>query len=238
MCNKGVVKINTTIILRIKKLLALSESSNEYEAKSAMLKAQELLIKHKLSMREVEDCNDLKINVIENKTNITFTKAKWKARLAYVIAENFGCYSFFRTNRTHAITFMGRDEDVTVCTIVLEYAIDCINSVIKKLRYEYIKDGYSTKGLENDYALGFIEGLNKAFEKQKEANQEWGLVLVKDKAVIDEYNNKEFKGTINTNTKFEGFRDVYYQGIEDGENFSILDRIAEEEKNLELVVSK
>lgn len=40
MCNKGVVKINTTIILRIKKLLALSESSNEYEAKSAMLKAQ------------------------------------------------------------------------------------------------------------------------------------------------------------------------------------------------------
>ena len=55
ICNKGVAKINTTIILRIKKLLALSEGSNEYEAKSTMLKAQELLEKHKLSLRQVEE---------------------------------------------------------------------------------------------------------------------------------------------------------------------------------------
>jgi hypothetical protein len=130
MCNKGVVKINTTIIFRIKKLLALR------------VKAQGLLEKHKLLLREVEECNDLKINVIENKTNITFTKAKWNGRLAYGIAENLGCYSFFRTNRTHAIIFMGRDEDVTVCTIALEYAVDCINSIVKKLRYEYSKIDY------------------------------------------------------------------------------------------------
>ncbi|WMM26784.1 hypothetical protein RBU61_08905 [Tissierella sp. MB52-C2] len=83
--------------------------------------------------------------------------------------------------------------------------------------------------MENDYALGFIEGLNKAFKKQKEANQEWGLVLVRDQAVIDEYNNKKFKDIINTNTKLQGFRDAYYQGIEDGEYFSTSDRIAGEE---------
>ena len=38
------------LIEKIKKLLALSESSNENEAKIAMLKAQELLAKHKLSI--------------------------------------------------------------------------------------------------------------------------------------------------------------------------------------------
>lgn len=227
--------MDTKIIERIQKLLALSESSNEHEAKIAMLKAQELLIKHKLSLKEIEDHKD--INVIENRTNVTFTKAKWKGQLADVIAENFGCYCFFRTHKTHEIVFIGRDEDVTVCIIVLEYAIDCINSVVKKLRYEYSKDGYSTKGLENDYALGFIEGLNKAFEKQKETNQEWGLILVKDQAVIDKYNNIEFERTINIYTKFQGFGDVYYQGVEDGSHFSISDRIAGEEIILEIGVS-
>ena len=36
---------------RIQKLLALSVNPNENEAKAALLKAQELMAKHKLSMR-------------------------------------------------------------------------------------------------------------------------------------------------------------------------------------------
>lgn len=228
--------MGTNIILKIKKLLALSESSNEHEAKLAMLKAQELLVKHKISLKEIEEHRD--INVMEGKTNITFRQGKWKAKLAGVIAENFGCYHFFYTNKTHAIVFMGKNEDVAVCTIVLEYAIDCINSVVKKLRYEYSKDGYSTKGLEGDYALGFIEGLEYAFEKQKQANQEWGLILVKDKEVVEAYKQKEFGGSLNTSTKLQGFNDVYFQGVEDGKKFSISDKIAGEgETIIELDVS-
>ncbi len=216
------------IILRIKKLLALSENSNEYEAKVSMLKAQELLVKHKLSLKEIEDHKD--INVIEGTTNVTFRQGKWKARLANLIAENFGCYHFYRTNKTHTIIFMGKDEDVTVCKIVLEYAVDSVNSVVKRFRYQYGKEGYSTKGLENDYASGFIEGLEYAFEKQKEENQEWGLVLVKDKEVVEAYEKKEFARSININTKFQGFNQAYFKGIEDGENFSISDRIAKEKE--------
>lgn len=224
--------MDNKIIEKIQKLLALSKSSNEHEAQVSMLKAQELLVKHKISLKEIEEHKD--INVIRNKTNVTFTKAKWKGRLANIIADNFGCYSFFNTNRTHTIVFIGKDEDVTVCTIMLDYAIDCINSVVKKLRYEYSKEGYSTKGLESDYALGFIDGLSTMFEKQKQENQEWGLVLVKDKEVVEAYNNIDFTRTVNTNTKFKGFNDVYRQGIEDGENFSISDRIvgAENEETI------
>lgn len=228
--------MESNIILRIKKLLALSESSNEHESKLAMLKAQELLVKHKISLKQIENHKD--VTVKEGKTNITFRQGKWKGQLADVIAENFGCYHFYRTNKTHTIMFMGKDEDVTVCKIVLEYAIDCISSVVKKLRYEYQKEGYSTKGLEGDYALGFIEGLKNAFEKQKGENQEYGLILIKDKEVVEAYENKRFIGTINTDTKMQGFNEVYEKGIEDGENFSISDKIAgEEEKILELEVS-
>lgn len=226
--------MDTKIIEKIKKLLALGESSNENEAKVAMLKAQELLAKHKLSMKEVKKFKIYNSAIKEKISDVSFTKAKWKAELAYLIAENFGCYCYFKSRGTNTIAFFGREEDIIVCNIVLEYAVDCINSVVKRLRYQYSKDGYSTKGLENDYALGFISGLNEKFEEQKKANQEWGLVLVKDKEVVEAHDQIEFKRKIDINTKYQGYKDAYIKGCEDGKKFSVSDKITEGESNEQL----
>ena len=40
---------------KIKKLLALSESSNEHEAKAALLKAKQLMIEHKITESYLTD---------------------------------------------------------------------------------------------------------------------------------------------------------------------------------------
>lgn len=221
--------MNTKLIEKIQKLLSLGESSNENEAKAAMLKAQELLVKHKLSMKEVTNLKIYNSKIKENVSSISFTKAKWKGTLAFLIAENFGCYNYYKTRRVNTITFFGREEDVTVCNIVLQYAIDCIEATIKRIQHEYIKVGYSTKGVSNDYAIGFISGLKEKFEEQRKNNQEWGLVLVKDKEVIELFNQKKFKKSVNTNSTFQGNTDIYYKGIEDGGKFSISDKIAEGE---------
>lgn len=219
--------MDNKIVEKIQKLLALSESSNEFEAQASMMKAQQLLVKHKMSLKEVKEFKTYNSAIKDKKSNISFTKAKWKAELANLIADNFGCYNYFRTRRTNVITFFGREEDVLVCNIVLEYAIDCISANVRRIKYEYIKEGYSTKGLESDYALGFIKGLGEMFEEQKTKNQEWGLVLVKDKEVVEAYSNKQFKGSINIGTEFKGHRDVLMRGFEDGKIFNISDKITE-----------
>lgn len=46
--------MNEKIVLKIKKLLALSKSENQHESQNAMLKVQEMLMKHKLSLKDVE----------------------------------------------------------------------------------------------------------------------------------------------------------------------------------------
>lgn len=69
------------------------------------------------------------------------------------------------------------------------------------------------------------------FEEQKRQNQEWGLVLIKDQEVIDAYKNINFRGTIDINTNFEGFNEVYQEGCKDGEKFSISDKIANDNLN-------
>ncbi|CAA7602008.1 Domain of unknown function DUF2786 [Acididesulfobacillus acetoxydans] len=217
--------MDAKIIEKIKKLLALSQSSNSYEAELAMLKAQELLVKHKLSLKAVKEFTAVNSDIKDNVTQVTFTKAKWKARLAGLIADNFGCYLYFQTDRTHTVVFFGREEDITVCNIVLEYALDCIASATRRLKYQHRSYGFSTKGIENDYALGFIKGLRQKFEEQKKANQAWGLVLVKDQEVTDAFNAKKFTRFINTGTPYQGRADAYAQGLIDGERFSVSDRI-------------
>ncbi|PJI06557.1 MULTISPECIES: DUF2786 domain-containing protein [Clostridium] len=222
--------MDTKIIEKIQKLLSLSESSNEHEAEVAMLKAQELLAKYKLSIKEVKEYKRYNSKIQEKTTDVTFTKAKWKAQLAGVISDNFGCYRYFKTRGTNTIVFFGREEDVIVCNLVLNYAVDSIYSVVKKLKYQYSKNGYRTRGIENDYALGFIYGLQEKFEEQKRNNQEWGLVLVKDKEVVEAHEKIKFNKKVNMSTKYKGHSDVYYKGCEDGKKFSVSDRITEGEK--------
>jgi len=227
--------LNNKLIVKIQKLLALSESSNKHEAELCMLKAQELLAKHKLSLKEIKEHKIFNSAIKEKRTRVTFTKAKWKAELAQLIADNFGCYRFFKTRRTNTIVFFGRQEDVAVCNIVLDYAIDYINSAVRRLRYRYRQKGYSsTKGLENDYAMGFINGMRAKFEEQKRANQEWGLVLVKDREVVEAYDQIDFKGTVNTRTNYKGHSEAFEKGYADGGKFSISDKITEGENEAPL----
>jgi len=220
------------LIKKIQKLLALSESNNEHEAQTAMLKAQELLLKHKLSLKKVKEFKTYS-SVKEKKTKISFKKAKWKGELASLIGDNFGCYVFFKTRYSHTITFLGKEEDIVICNIMLEYAIDCVTSTVKKLKYQYQKKGYSTRGIENDYAIGFISGLSKKFEEQKQTNQKWGLIPLIDKKVTEAYNKINFRKKVNVDISFQGYNEVLEQGYEDGKQFSISDKITEE-KNTDI----
>ena len=211
------------IIEKIKKLLALSTSSNENEAQAAIAKAQEMLAKYKLSMKDIDGTNTASKNVKNHATDVTFKKATWKGLLASVIADNFCCYSYFNTFRTHRIVFMGLTEDVETASAVFEYAVEYIVAKTRQLKKKYYRLGESTKGLENDYAQGFIKGLSQKYETQKQKNQEWALVLIKPQIVVREYKNMKFrKKSVNVGSKFSGFDSAYEQGRMDGNNFEMI----------------
>lgn len=221
--------MNTDIIVKIKKLLALADSKNENESQVALMKAQALLMKHKLSLKDVEGYEVNVINVIKTATDFTFDyKSKWKGALATLIANNLGCYCYYKTYRKHRIVFLGKDEDVTICCIMYEYALDCINKNSNRIARKLNRQGLSGAGVLGDYALGFIDGLRTKFEEQKEANKEWGLVLVKDEKVVAEYEKLKFSRSISTKHAFSGNSNAYYEGVEEGKKFSISDKVAGE----------
>lgn len=216
---------------RIRKILALAESPNEHEAKAALLKARQLMAEHKLSESGIRDTG--KSNVLKVDSGLTCSKRRfpWMVTLAAVIGENFCCKSFrshWKGKQTYTVGFIGFEEDVNMCVEILRYAVDCIQSWIKRLRCE--RSNFSSdqlKRLCDSYGYGFAFGIEKAFSMQQQMHvEEWGLVLAVPKEVEEACSGMrktDFKAKASENLS----PNAYSEGYRDGKEFDTSRRLQE-----------
>lgn len=211
--------IDDKVVEKIKKLLALTDSANEHEAKIAMLMAQKLMARHNLDIKDV---------VAKDKENVceiyagTYGKRTWRRILAKVISKNFRCEHFYnnRGNKGFIVVFVGLLDDIKIAKSIYEFAISVIEKNQKRVYKELRMVGFETKGVKKSYAIGFVYGLDDSFEEQKdEMPEEYALVLQIPEVVIDFMENKEFDGsTPEVNLEIEN-RLAMGQGYEDGIEF-------------------
>ena len=208
----------------ISKLLALSSSPNEHEAKAALLKARELMAKHKLREADIERIKDA--IVIDRLTSITCTKMTntWAVRLSSIIAHHYCCKSYrehVRGKKKVTIGLIGLDDDIDVCEQILAYAFDCVASECKRIRKHY-QNRYTpaeTRQMADAYGNGFCHGILEAFQKQDSENEEQGLVLITPQPVIDAF-SMIFTVSAFGKANYEGWRKQFAQmGYKDGLHF-------------------
>lgn len=201
------------ILEKINKLLALSESPNEFEASSALLKAQELLVKHNLSMSDVKGHSFGEDILKYGEIQVDYETQPWRLNLASVIAYNFRCYAIGRRANS-TIVFLGTDVDVKVAESLYQYTST------------FIERTYDTKmmgllSFRKDYAMGFIDGLKAKFELQRATNK-WELVLAKPSKVTEEFNsiinNSKVINKSKTHMKLNS--EAYDMGFKDGKHCS------------------
>lgn len=213
--------MNEKVIDKIKKLFSLSDSTNEHEAKQAMLMAQKLMAKHNLEAKDI---------VVNEKSDVheikcgDYGKKTWKRLLAGVIAKNFRCKHFYnnRGQRGFVVVFVGILEDIEIAKEIYEFAINTIENNQKKIYREFKMHSLVTKGIKKSYAMGFINGLDDALEEQKEdIQQEYGLVLQTPVVVVDYMAEKIFTGsTPHVNMAIEN-RSAMIKGYDDGVEFGL-----------------
>lgn len=237
------MKIHDTI----RKLLALSQSSNENEAQAALLKAQELLAKYHFNLDEIKDQEEIDHEVIEEDADKKAHRTPWKRSLAKCIANNFRCESYFRGYDTYSTIFVGKQADIDVCKEVYSAAIRFIDFYFKEywrahntrqrnVTYrnfntgeEYTRTVTTQRPIseaireKSSYAYGFISALQERFKEQevKAEKEGWGLVLVKDAdvtAYMDDLRKGFSKRTLSSGSM--GSSSAFSQGYTDGkENF-------------------
>jgi len=204
---------------KIQKLLSLATSPNENEARDALLKAKELMAKHKLTDADFKKEDELVHYLCEDIKWTTDSGRIWMVNLCETIANNYMCTASWRTSkgsRTHVLTITGLSEDADVCKEVMGYAVGFVENQIR-IQSRKRRD-IDEKTVANSYATGFVLGLELAFEAQKEEHPEWGLVVVKPQEV------EEYEQSLNhrdVKTKRAGFDPLaYMKGQTDGKNFN------------------
>lgn len=219
---------NEKLITKIRRLLALATSPNENEAQQAMLKAQELMVKHGFSMTDI-DVEDEKKETTELDANDWAKCPWWAPTLASIIADNFKCYTLMRRkvyNRCGVtkIVFIGLKQDAEMAKEIYNFSYMFLDGVLKQNRASYKEKGYTTSHanmFNNDYAQGFIDGLKAKFAEQVEKNG-WGLILVKDKD-LQEYYGKKYEGKLKSekcDAPMAGNHLAYAAGYEKGKSFN------------------
>lgn len=206
---------------KIRKLLNLASSPYEGEAMAALLKAKELMAKHKLTEADFEEAKKqemvhLQVDDIKWTTD---SGEVWVASLCGLIAENYCCVTCWftpRKTRTHILQITGMQEDAELCTEVIKYAVGFVRGAVKDLQIRYRRE--DPKSIMMSYAKGFTQGLELAYEDQKEEHPEWALVVVKPEEV------KQFEeglGTKSVRTHQTAFNPTaHLQGFNDGREFN------------------
>lgn len=197
---------------KIQRLLALANDANDEESRTALAKAQQLMVEYKVSEEEINEYTQQQSNdVVIDHIIISGKPHKWVYRLARIIAYNFRVSFYYSTSHISELHFVGLDTDVKIAEISFQYAKGAISYFSNKfLQRPEIKRKRKRKWtLKQDYIQGYLRALQTIFKKQvltngyelalqlpesvKEKVQLLGLVPGKDTSHkisdIDSYNS-------------------------------------------------
>lgn len=168
-------QVDERILKRVRKALNLANSKNDEESHTAMLLAQQMMAKYGIEMEDVNA--HLEEAPQKEVMEMYATKATklqwWQKEVAGVVANNFRCYTFWRTrNGKSRIVFLGLKEDTKIAREVFAYAQDSIEYFSILYLNEKGVEGISERSkIRNDYISGFISGLRDRFREQVDANE-------------------------------------------------------------------
>lgn len=163
------------VIEKVKKLIALAQSSNSHEAELAMIKANNLILAHNLERlnQEVDEFTYLK-RVLSGK------KTTGKTRAIYEILKEFFVYPVFNYGlEGFYLEVIGKRENVEVADYVANFL---------DLELEKIWNAQALKGIsqKNSFMAGLAEGFIKKLREEKKGHFP-GHFLVK---IEEELNQK------------------------------------------------
>lgn len=212
------------LLARVRRLLALAHRSPyAAEAHAALLKAQELMVRHGLAAADLEE----KPNDREVAHTDAFAggqRTHWRGWLAAVVAENFRCTAYWAhlPNRRYTLRFIGLVYDAHLAREVYKAAA----ATAEKQSRAYVQARQAARALSrreanlirNAFLGGWIVGLRDKFREQVEANA-WALVLVQPPEVreaVERMNLAKYRGS---QPHYGGDRAAALAGYEAGQRF-------------------
>jgi hypothetical protein len=171
------------VIEKIKKLLALADSSNEHEAALAASHAQRMLSEHNLAMADIDASHQSsKADTIE--TTISKSLPKWLRQLTAGVSSAFDCQAVHHPT-TGKMTFIGVGADLKVAVYTFTYLDRTVRMLCGSFMKQYAKDAITNRHRElmrQSYYLGAVSTITTRLREQKRKTPvtTGALVIVKE----------------------------------------------------------
>lgn len=208
----------TPIIEKIKKLLALANSSNEHEAALAAGHAQRLLSEHNLAMADIEAAHKPD-SADKVETTVSKTLSKWLRHLSAGVSSAFDCQAVHYP-ATGKLTFIGVGADAQIAAYTFAY----LDRTVRKLCSSYLKQQVNPalasrqrELMRQSYYLGAVSTINARLREQKVKTPvtTGALVLVKEGLIKQAMNEIGNLRTVRSRRSYIS-ADAYAKGQSDG----------------------
>ncbi|MGX7108449.1 DUF2786 domain-containing protein [Facklamia miroungae] len=225
---------NQKILAKIRNLLSLAEDGgNDEESQTALLMAQKLMLKHRISQQEVSDKE--RPEIILRSLSVYKRLYWWEKVLVKIIADNFRCMFYIQSNRLphqqsvqRKIVLMGFPEDVDLCFQMFNIAADTMKYYSKlhltQLSAEELRQS-SLSQLRKSYYQGFMDGLKEKFDLQLKSmmkeNEKYALIIQTPQSVKEKF-NREITGLLTFNQPtLSRSNHAYEDGFQKGKNVNL-----------------
>lgn len=233
------MSVNDKILEKIRNLLSLAEDGgNDEESQTALLMAQKLMLKHKISQNELNLGGEQKIVI--RSLSVYKRIYWWEKVLVKIIADNFRVMYYMQSNRLphqttvqRKIVLMGYPEDV-------EFAFEMFNLAAEAMKHYaslHIKHNQDEKAkqtqgnLRKSYFQGFMDGLSHKFKLQRDQmideNEKYALMIKTPQDVVDKF-NAEIQGHLAfKQPALSKENEAYTEGYDKGSNISLSNKYLE-----------
>lgn len=209
------------VIRRIQKLLALGQSPNENEARAALNAAQRMMLDHNIAWARTAQQEDYGFRQVGG---VRRRVPGWRKMLGSILAEHFfvrpvwvWSFSLAEMRRGKVLEISGTAANLEIAAYVHEYLIQAAARLWKAYRKEH---GPQDRGEADRYRLGLMLGFRDKLMAQKRAQEETGLVWVRD-ASLDDYVERRYTALRSSGpvryTQTEG----YARGRSDGRSLEL-----------------
>lgn len=172
-----------SVILKVKKLLALSNSSNINEAAAAAAAANKLIDQYRLSEADLFSAENENDPIIEDNDPIYETGriTPWKSSLVAVLAKHYGCAVYNSVHypngrKASRYKLIGRTNDISITKYMFNWLmLECQRLSENEARGK-------GKIFAASYCQGFVAGirqqLNKSREEAKQTASENSIIKI------------------------------------------------------------
>jgi len=197
------------VMERVRKILAMTESPHEEEAKTASEMAHKILKEYNLTLSDLEVEKE---GIIEEQYDENFNRiAPWKLTLLIQIMRTNYCESYqsiigfknnggYRNDMVKKFIVVGREANVTTAKIMADYLVN----VVERMAKNYGGDNDEKKSYKSGLSLGLRVRLKKMIEQEKVESPISTALVKRENALVENYMNQKnnmTKTTIKTNIK-------------------------------------